>query len=338
MSLYLLKASKWSQLSLRVVLVLFVALFAVYIFYVCMKQISGQRYREDIVFDTGKGRTHCGTSNVPPEDISKVHYPQPKTYSRAECSCTPVHFFVLLSLQRSGSGWFETLLNSHPNISSNGEIFSVQGRRNNISDIIRTLDTVYSLDWSSSAAKNDCVAAMGFKWMLNQGIMDHRREILKYFKLKRVSVIFLFRTNLLRRFISVLANDFDRRAKQLNGTHKSHVHSRQEAEILANYKPKINTAVLMSNLSHVERITAECLHFFNSTRHIIFYYEDIISKQNTLSRVQEFLRVPAKKLQSRQAKIHTRPLSEQVLNWEDVYKTLNATQYEHFLHHTHYVT
>lgn len=71
-------------------------------------------------------------------------------------------------MQRSGSGWFETLLNSHVNISSNGEIFSIKERRNNMSSIIRTLDKVYNLDWYSSASKNECTAAVGFKWMLNQ--------------------------------------------------------------------------------------------------------------------------------------------------------------------------
>lgn len=87
---------------------------------------------------------------------------------RGECACTPVRYFVILSMQRSGSGWFETLLNSHPNISSNGEIFSVPHRRGNLSTIFNTLDTVYNLDWFSSAAKNECTAAYGLKWMLNQ--------------------------------------------------------------------------------------------------------------------------------------------------------------------------
>lgn len=87
---------------------------------------------------------------------------------RGECACTPVRFFVIVSMQRSGSGWFETLLNSHPNVSSNGEIFSVQERRENISTILRTLDKLYSMDWLTSAAKNECTAAFGLKWMLNQ--------------------------------------------------------------------------------------------------------------------------------------------------------------------------
>jgi hypothetical protein len=62
-------------------------------------------------------------------------------------------------MQRSGSGWFETLLNSHPNVSSNGEIFSVRERRENVSSVLRTLDKLYSMDWLTSAAKNECTAA-----------------------------------------------------------------------------------------------------------------------------------------------------------------------------------
>lgn len=54
------------------------------------------------------------------------------------------------------------------NVSSNGEIFSVMDRRQNVSSIIKTLDTVYNLDWFTSASKNECSAAVGFKWMLNQ--------------------------------------------------------------------------------------------------------------------------------------------------------------------------
>lgn len=41
-------------------------------------------------------------------------------------------------------------------------------RRSNISTILETLDRVYNLDWHSSASKNECTAAVGLKWMLNQ--------------------------------------------------------------------------------------------------------------------------------------------------------------------------
>lgn len=58
--------------------------------------------------------------------------------------------------------------------------------------------------------------------------MQHHEEIADYFNRRGVSTIFLFRRNLLRRIVSVLANSFDRYAKMLNGTHKSHVHSLEE--------------------------------------------------------------------------------------------------------------
>jgi len=141
-----------------------------------------------------------------------------------------------------------------------------------------------------------------------QGVMQHHEEIVEYFKTRGVSAIFLFRRNLLRRMISILANSYDREVKPLNGTHKSHVHSPREvtstlpptspslrflsvisyskwwfqAEILAKYKPLINTTLLISNLKQVEDTTAKALEYFKSTRHTILYYEDVV-KNHTVN-------------------------------------------------------
>ncbi|KAI7981425.1 LRR receptor-like serine/threonine-protein kinase ERECTA [Camellia lanceoleosa] len=160
------KAPKKPSLVLRMIVLTFAMLCGLYICSICLKQIST--------------RTNFGLLNVqviqrpcePPiiETWEKlyVHYPQPKTFSRDECKCNPVRYFAILSTQRSGSGWFETLLNSHINISSNREIFSVKVRRSNISTIVETLDKIYNLDWLTSASKNECTAVVGLKWMLNQ--------------------------------------------------------------------------------------------------------------------------------------------------------------------------
>lgn len=61
-----------------------------------------------------------------------------------------------------------------------------------------------------------------------QGVLAYHDEIVDYFNSKGVSAVFLFRRNLLSRMISILANNYDHDAKQLNGTHKSHVHSKTE--------------------------------------------------------------------------------------------------------------
>ncbi|KAL3681731.1 hypothetical protein R1sor_024687 [Riccia sorocarpa] len=264
------------------------------------------------------------------------HFPRPSTYDRGECACSPVHYFAILSMQRSGSGWFETLLNDHPNISSHGEIFSVKPRRENFTTITQTLDSIYNLDHVSSAAKNECTAAVGLKWMLNQGVMEYNREVASYFKRNGVSVIILVRRNRLKRLISILANAYDRRAKLLNGTHKSHVHSHEEAKTLAQYKPVINVEQLPDELRRVQEITDDALHFFNGTRLALVYYEDLVKDPKSIVAIQKFLGVPVRKLASRQVKIHTKPLQEQIENWEEVLTRLKGTEFESFLEDNDY--
>jgi len=327
---YSLKSSKGAPILPRPVFFFFVALCGFYVYYLSFNQITLENRKEGYNGEEQRANI-CRKPSVPYEELCYVHFPKPTSYSRGECSCTPVRFFVIVSMQRSGSGWFETLLNSHPNISSNGEIFNRVDRRENISSILQTLDKLYNLDWLTSAAKNDCTAAFGLKWMLNQGILENHDDIVSYLNKKGVSIIFLFRRNTLRQVISVLANDYDKDAKQLNGTHKSHVHSKEEAEILAKFKPKLDTSTLIANIRNIEKAIKDCLDHFKSTRHMILYYEDIIGNSNALSRVQEFLRVPVRPLMSRQVKIHTRPLPDLIKNWEDVSSKLNGTEFAHLL-------
>jgi hypothetical protein len=62
--------------------------------------------------------------------------------------------------------------------------------------------------------------------------MKNHQEIAAYFNRRGVSAIFLLRRNLLQRYVSILANDYDRNTKQLNGTHKAHVHHRGQVHLL----------------------------------------------------------------------------------------------------------
>ncbi|KAI8554447.1 hypothetical protein RHMOL_Rhmol05G0099500 [Rhododendron molle] len=162
----ILNASKKSPSVLRMIVLTLAMVCGIYICSICMEQIST---RTNVGFtDIEVLKKPCEEPNIESWEKRYVHYPNPKTFSRGECACNPVRYFAILSTQRSGSGWFETLLNSHPNISSNGEIFSVKVRRSNISTIVETLDNVYNLDLLTSASKNECTAAVGLKWMLNQ--------------------------------------------------------------------------------------------------------------------------------------------------------------------------
>ncbi|XP_047156575.1 uncharacterized protein LOC124827546 [Vigna umbellata] len=324
-----MKPPKRSPMLLRAAVVMFSMVCGVFIFSACLKQISTQARTTFVDFKVidNHSRGRLKLMNTP----HLLHYPKPVSFSRNECDHNPVLFFAILSNQRSGSGWFETLLNSHINVSSNGEIFSVRERRKNVSSILQTLDKVYNLDWFNSASKNECSAATGLKWMLNQGLMEHHKEIAEYFNRRRVSVIFLFRRNLLRRMVSMLANSYDRYAKLLNGTHKAHVHSAEEADILSKYKPIINSTSLLDDLKDMEMRSAKALEYFNRTRQMIVYYEDLMRNHTKLIDVQEFLGLPQMELTSRHVKIHRGPLSDHIQNWDDVNKTLKGTVYESFL-------
>ncbi|XP_048226755.1 uncharacterized protein LOC8278916 isoform X2 [Ricinus communis] len=324
-----IKAPKKSPLVLRLVVLAFAMICGVYICSICLKQIGPHTTAKILNFEIFDQQ--CNKSDIEPWELPYVHYPKPNTFSREECACNPVRYFAILTMQRSGSGWFETLLNSHMNVSSNGEIFGKKERRANVSAIVKTLDKVYNLDWFSSAAKNECNAAVGFKWMLNQGVLEHHKGIVEYFNEKGVHAIFLFRRNLLRRMVSVIANSYDKSNKPLNGTHKSHVHSAAEAKVLAKYKPKINTTTLIADLKHVDDRAARAIGYFKSTRHIVVYYEDVVGNSTKLKEVQEFMRLPYRELTSRQVKIHSGNLLDQIQNSGEVQQVLKGTSYESFL-------
>lgn len=55
-----------------------------------------------------------------------------------------------------------------------------------------------------------------------------------------------------------------------------------------------------------------------------------------LTEIQEFLRVPPQNLESQQVKIHTRPMREQIQNWDEVLARLNGTKYELLMHDDDY--
>ncbi|KAK4760891.1 hypothetical protein SAY87_005784 [Trapa incisa] len=327
----IIKPSKKTSLLFRITFLVFAMVCGLYMLFVCVQQMRSSRIIDKDMMEGPFPRISLTELTVP-----LVHYPTPKTFNRCECAKNPVRFFAILSMQRSGSGWFETLLNTHTNLSSNGEIFSQRERRQNLSSILQTLDRVYNLDWFSSASKNECSAAVGFKWMFNQGLIEHHEGIVEYMNRRGVSVIFLFRRNLLRRMVSVHANSYDRYARLLNGTHKSHVHSEEEASKLSSYKPVINSTSLVSDLKAVEDSVARALSYFSSTRHIVLYYEDLVRNKTKLQDVLEFLKLPRRELTSHQVKIHKGPLSDLISNWDEVHRSLDGTRYESFINNSDY--
>ncbi|KAB1214734.1 hypothetical protein CJ030_MR5G003299 [Morella rubra] len=135
-------------------------------------------------------------------------------------------------------------------------------------------DKVYNLDWFSSASKNQCSAAVGFKWMLNQ-----IQEEQGYCWESSGQI--------------VLERCFGRALVRSWQSGSSLLLSAPKAEILSKYKPLINSRLLINDLKDLEVTTAKVLEYFNSTRHILLYYEDLTMNRTKLKDVQEFLKASA---------------------------------------------
>lgn len=59
-----------------------------------------------------------------------------------------------------------------------------------------------------------------------------------------------------------------------------------QAEILAKFKPHLDTSTLITNIRNIEKAIRDCLDHFKSTQHMILYYEDIISNSNVLNTIR----------------------------------------------------
>jgi hypothetical protein len=108
----------------------------------------------------------CPPLDQPRQDMPTRTYPKPSSHERGNCSCTPIAPFILLSMQRSGSGWVETLLNSHPNLRSHGEVFKVRKREEGWNETRAALEAVFNME--KVKEEKECLSAVGLKWMLNQ--------------------------------------------------------------------------------------------------------------------------------------------------------------------------
>ncbi|CAK9138752.1 unnamed protein product [Ilex paraguariensis] len=116
------RALKKSPNVLWMVLIFAVVVTGFYIRFVSFNHVIMPLKPKELPIPGSTGAL-CELPELPSEEIRFVHFPRPRTYSREECVCNPVRNFVLLSMQRSGSGWFETLLNSHPTLVQMGKYF-----------------------------------------------------------------------------------------------------------------------------------------------------------------------------------------------------------------------
>ncbi|MFK8112562.1 MAG: sulfotransferase [Rubripirellula sp.] len=249
----------------------------------------------------------------------------------------PSPFFVWFH-HRSGSTHLCSLLDSHPDIASWGEIF-YRGEGGAEADLFTRsektseaefLEHLYSFRWDE-AGTNLCeadpepplVRAVGFKLKYQQATVYP--AVMQYLRPERsMKAIHLVRTNLLSALVSAamiprLLTQF-RRPNLLTGE------SPQEIERTVILDPNTIFDDLCSLELRIENARTQ-LEGFESLE---ITYEDLIAdQQTTCRRVLEFLDVDAtQELVSRYVKIMPRSLREGLSNLDEVAAAIRGTRFE----------
>eukprot|EP00897_Mesotaenium_endlicherianum_P002161 jgi/Mesen1/1973/ME000147S01059 len=278
---------------------------------------------------------------IPYKDPDRIprSYPLPQTFSRRECTCVPVHNFVILSMQRSGSTWLETLLDSHPSVRTYDEVFEhgVEQYKHNFSRVREMLDTVYRLDWPTNVKgefiKETCVSAVGFKWMLGQGAVEFESDVLQYFRERKVTVLMLLRRNKVRAFVSKMVAMLSPRTNPEGDGIVWNTKADSEAQALATFRPVMDLEYMRGGLYSALELENEGRRAFNgnSTRFMLLHYEDLLQDPKIMDEVQAFLGVPVRPLSSPFKRIYSGSLRDKIQNFDEIQKGLQGTPFEKFM-------
>ena len=205
-------------------------------------------------------------------------------------------------------------LNSHPQIRSGGEPF--QGDQKSFGSFELLRDEM-SRTFSNECAKHGATLS-GFKWMTNQGHEVAPAKMNAWFNATGTRVIYLWRRNILREFVS----------KQLLKQEEiAHPHSEEQITLTKVTLKSKNLVRDLENILEMRRVTAAYYPLIPS---VTVYYEDVIDTAEpynaTWSTILAFLGVPVRSLRTVQTVVvhANRPTLALVENLEDVRKSMLA--------------
>jgi hypothetical protein len=221
--------------------------------------------------------------------------------------------FVILCLGRTGSNHLQSLLDSHPEITCFGEVFSDRGPPDGPGFIHSEYDdeAVYF-----EHLVNECGSrVVGFKLPMNS-IKAHPKSARLVAEDSSMRVIRLSRANLLAQLIS----------RRLQRETKVS-HSLQGGYDRATVHIEVGWALRAMELMERDERTLDGLADRHSCHRIL--YEEL-GDEGRIDEVQRFLGVEPAALRSWFEKLRQRPLRETVENWDELVAKLQDTRFEHF--------
>ena len=229
--------------------------------------------------------------------------------------------FAIISPGRCGSNHLASMLNSHGNILCHGELFGAEkisfaGENRLRIDNIKLRNKFPYLFTKYHYLIERNYSAVGFRLLL-----DQNEELLeKLVHDKGVKKIFLLRRNELRRVTSAKLAE------------KSQIWHLKENEERPKNKINIDINKFIEEYEWLERQLKKYFAIIEKTKqnYLCIYYEDL-NKEDSLNKIQLFLKVPKRGLSSQFIKQNPESLEELIENFSELESAFVGTKLEWML-------
>lgn len=221
--------------------------------------------------------------------------------------------FAIITRSRTGSSLLVDLLNSHPNIESQGERFTRLGNK--------TCEQVWNEIFGKKAAS---ILIVGFKIFYYHPQDSDDKKVWKFlFYDKNIRIIHLKRRNLLRTILSrAIAEKTDIWSSR----------STTSKVKLANKKVLLNANDCFREFERIKKWEVDTDKKFSSHQIFNLNYEDLILSNEGLKEVQKFLGVPYKDLNTKFKKLNKENLEELIENYEELVADFKGTKWDYLIY------
>jgi hypothetical protein len=231
----------------------------------------------------------------------------------------PEKKFVIFAEGRGGSSLLVNLLNSHPDIHCDGEIFNAETNAK-----IR-FPQLY-LESRKRITRLINKPAYGFKVKYTQLVLHQgfKKDFIKNLYKSGWKIIYLKRNNYLRATISTILAE------------KRGFYQQKRAKIKNLEKIRINVEELYEKTKGRERAAKlEKDWLIGVDYHFVNYENDLLKPdkhQETLDNIFRFLNIPSAQIHTNMRKISKGDLSLDIKNFDEVKEFFNSSEYAHFLY------
>ncbi|MBB3123531.1 LPS sulfotransferase NodH [Mesoflavibacter sabulilitoris] len=219
--------------------------------------------------------------------------------------------FVIISRSRTGSTLLKALLNDHPNIICEGELFKV------LND--KSCKTIWKTFYGKKPKK---IQQVGFK-LFYYHPFDEDKQVWDFIKNEKdVTIIHLVRENMLRAFVSQKIGEKTKKwTENINRPHKLE---------LDNKKVSLDYDECLETFTKISSYESQVRKDFRDFNFVELSYEDLNKdKDNAIKPIFKALGVPYKKVKTVMKKQNSEHLYDLIQNYNELLNKFKDTEWEY---------